>query len=148
MEGPIREVFIRTDGASRGNPGPSSIGVVISDAAGKLITAFAEKLPATTNNVAEYTALIRALEEACRLGAKTVHCLMDSQLVAHQVNGRYKVKHPGVRSLHARVIELARAFDLVSFNHIPRELNTQADGMANLILGSPRVKPSAPAASS
>jgi ribonuclease HI len=148
MEHGINEVFIRTDGASRGNPGPSSIGVVISDAAGRLITAFAEKLPPTTNNVAEYTALIRALEEARGLGAKAVHCLMDSQLVAHQVNGRYKVKHPGVRQLHARVTELARTFDVASFDHIPRELNTQADNMANLILGSPRARSSVPAASS
>ena len=103
------EVFIRTDGASKGNPGPSSIGVVISDPAGTLITAFAERLPATTNNVAEYTALIRALEEARRLGARTVHCLMDSQLVAHQLNGRYRVKHPTVRELHRQVVELADA---------------------------------------
>ena len=129
------EIIIRTDGASRGNPGPSSIGVVISDVAGRLITAFAEKLPATTNNVAEYTALIRALEDARRLGARIVHCLMDSQLAVHQLNGRYRVKHPTVRELHRQVIDLVKSFDTVSITHSPREMNVEADGMANLILG-------------
>lgn len=135
------EIFVRTDGASRGNPGPSSIGVVISDAAGRLITAFAERLPATTNNVAEYTALIRALEEARGLGASTVHCLLDSQLVAHQLNGRYRVKQASIRDLHRQVVELVKGFETASFTHIPREMNVEADGMANLILGPERREP-------
>jgi ribonuclease HI len=128
-------VVVHTDGASRGNPGPASIGVVISDPAGRVLAEFGEALPErTTNNVAEYTAVIRGLERALQLGARRVRCQMDSQLVVRQLNGDYRVKHADMIPLHRRVGELAKRFESVSFAHVPRELNAEADRLANLAL--------------
>lgn len=127
-------VVIHTDGASRGNPGPAAIGVVIAEPSGRVLAEFGEALPNTTNNVAEYTAVIRALERARALGARRVQCLMDSQLVVRQLNGQYRVKHPDMLPLYRRVLELIQEFDEVTFAHVPRELNAEADRLANQAL--------------
>lgn len=135
MAGPT-EVIVHTDGASRGNPGPAAIGVVITDRQGRVLLELGEALERTTNNVAEYTAVIRALERARALGARRVRCLMDSQLVVRQLNGSYKVKHPDMLPLYRRVLELIQEFEEVTFSHVPRELNAEADRLANAALDS------------
>ena len=130
----IESVVIHTDGASRGNPGPASIGVVIADEDGRVLLELGEALRPTTNNVAEYTAVIRALERAAELGARRVRAMMDSQLVVRQLNGNYRVKHPDMIPLYRRVLELIQRFDSVTFEHVPREENVEADRMANQAL--------------
>jgi ribonuclease HI len=130
----IQSVVVQTDGASRGNPGPAAIGVVITDPSGRVLLELGEALPPTTNNVAEYTAVIRALERAAQLGARRVQVKMDSQLVVRQLNGSYRVKHADMLPLYRRVLDLIKGFDEVTFEHVPREQNTEADRLANLAL--------------
>ncbi len=127
-------VVVHTDGASRGNPGPAAIGVVIAEPSGRVLLEFGEALAPTTNNVAEYTAVIRALERALELGARRVQVMMDSQLVVRQLNGSYRVKHPEMLPLYRRVLELIQRFDEVTFTHVPREQNAEADRLANAAL--------------
>lgn len=127
-------VVVHTDGASRGNPGPASIGVVIARPDGKVLLELGEALGTTTNNVAEYTAVIRALERAAELGAKRVRVMMDSQLVVRQLNGSYRVKHAEMIPLYRRVLELIQRFESVTFEHVPREENLEADRLANQAL--------------
>lgn len=124
-------IYIYTDGASRGNPGPAAIGVVILDEAGAEITAFGEYLGETTNNIAEYTALIRGLEEGlvCQAGQAVVR--MDSELAVKQLNGEYQVRNPGLQHLHRKARELLEKYQNIRVEHIPREMNKRADNLAN-----------------
>ena len=128
---------MHTDGGSRGNPGPAAIGVLVEvEKAGTLtvVAEIGETIGVTTNNVAEYQALIRGLEESGRLGASEVACLLDSQLVVEQMNGRYKVKHANVVDLHRRASELGRGFKKVTYGYVPRAQNAQADRLVNAAL--------------
>jgi ribonuclease HI len=134
-------VVIHTDGASRGNPGPASIGVVIAGLDGRVLVEFGEALRPTTNNVAEYTAVVRALERAAQLGARRVRMMMDSQLVVRQLNGSYRVKHVDMIPLYRRVLELIQRFESVTFEHVPRERNVEADRLANQALDGGGVAP-------
>lgn len=127
-------VRLWVDGACRGNPGPASIGGVIRDDEGKLLKEISECLGHSTNNVAEYTALIRALEEARALGARRVAAHSDSLLLVKQMSGEYRVKHPNLKPLHARAQALAAGFEEFRFRHVPREENREADRQANLAL--------------
>ena len=127
-------VVIHTDGASRGNPGPASIGVVIAGQDGRVLVEFGEALQPTTNNVAEYTAVVRALERSAELQARRVRMMMDSQLVVRQLNGSYRVKHADMIPLYRRVLELIQKFESVTFEHVPREQNVEADRLANQAL--------------
>ena len=129
---PGSRVTINCDGAARGNPGPAGAGSVVVDEDGTVLAEVAEGLGETTNNVAEYTAVIRGLEEAERLGAREVLLRSDSQLLINQLTGRYRVKAPHLQPLHRRVRDLMRAFDRVDLEHVPRERNTAADALANL----------------
>lgn len=104
----------------------------IADAEGHLLAEIAEGIGEETNNVAEYTAAIRGLERARELGATEVHLRSDSRLVIEQLSGRWKIKNQNLLKLHRRVRELADAFDAVTFEHIPRERNVQADRLANV----------------
>ncbi len=124
------KVTVYTDGGARGNPGPAALGVVIK-AEGKTIKKFGEYLGAATNNVAEYMALFRAFEEARALGAKEVECLLDSELVVKQMRGEYRVKNPGLAQIYLKVWNLKQSFSRVSFSHIRRELNSEADAEVN-----------------
>lgn len=130
----IDSVVIHTDGASRGNPGPAAIGVVIAEPGGRVLVEFGEALAPTTNNVAEYTAVVRALERATELGARRIQVMMDSQLVVRQLNGSYRVKHRDMLPLYRKVLELIQVFEQVSFEHVPREENIEADRLANQAL--------------
>ena len=125
-------VVVYTDGAARGNPGPAGAGAVVATRDGEILAEIAEPLGDTTNNVAEYTAAIRGLERAAALGATRVELRTDSQLLVHQLSGRYRVKAPHLQPLFARVRELAASFERVRFVHVPREMNTHADRLANV----------------
>ena len=129
---PGSRVTVNCDGAARGNPGPAGAGAVVVAEDGAVLAEVAEGLGETTNNVAEYTAVIRGLEEAQRLGAREVLLRSDSQLLINQLTGRYRVKAPHLQPLHRQVRDLIRSFDRVDLEHVPRERNTAADALANL----------------
>jgi ribonuclease HI len=125
-------VTVACDGASRGNPGPAGAGAQITGPDGSVLAEVAEGLGETTNNVAEYTAVIRGLERALELGATDVLLRSDSQLLINQLTGRYRVKTSHLQPLHRRVRELGARFDTIEYEHVRRERNTEADRLANL----------------
>jgi len=124
-------VVIHTDGGARGNPGPAGIGAVIKDDSGKILAEVSEYLGETTNNQAEYTAIIRGLERAKELGAQEVDMAMDSELAVKQLNREYRVKHPEIAKRFMEVHNLLHAFKKVTFRHVRREQNTEADALVN-----------------
>jgi probable phosphoglycerate mutase len=119
------------DGGARGNPGPAGFGVRIEQPGGTLIEEFGEAIGVATNNVAEYRALIAALEWARRHNYSRVHVRSDSLLLVQQMRGVYRVKHPGLQPLHAKARLLAREIGHVTFEHVGRALNAHADRLAN-----------------
>jgi probable phosphoglycerate mutase len=125
---------VYTDGASRGNPGPSAIGAVIIDPSGAVRHEISEAIGVTTNNVAEYRALIGGLEAALALGARRVEVRMDSELIVRQAIGRYRVRNPGLIPYHNRVLALRSQFDELVFRHVPRAQNRRADALCNQAL--------------
>ena len=125
-----------TDGASRGNPGPSSIGAVVDDSAGKEVHTVSRRLGRATNNEAEYQAVIAGLEAALGLGGGSVDLRMDSQLIVRQLEFRYRVRNARLRPFFERVVELRRQFESFKVTHVPREQNKRADQLANLALDS------------
>jgi ribonuclease HI len=128
-------LLIHTDGAARGNPGPAGAGAILRDAAsGEVLAQIAEPLGRATNNVAEWTAVRLALEEAMLQGATHVDLRMDSELVARQISGVYRVKHPDLKPIHAAVMEMLRSFDGYTVGHVPRALNTDADRLSNVAI--------------
>lgn len=122
---------LRVDGASRGNPGAAGIGVVISDERGAKVAEISEYIGNTTNNVAEYTALVRGLQEAIRLGAISVRIFADSELLVRQVTGAYKVKAAHLRPLYEAAVGLLSKFRDATIVHVPREENADADKLAS-----------------
>lgn len=122
------------DGASRGNPGPASVGVFLQDAHGKVLKEHGRTLGVATNNVAEYQALLDALLLAKTLGASELLVHSDSQLLVRQVSGEYKVKNEALKGLKARAQGLMRGFKAVRLVHVPREQNKDADRLANAAL--------------
>lgn len=136
---PPRRVLIHTDGAARGNPGPAGLGAIIRDAlTGETLAELATYLGVRTNNVAEWSAVEAALAEAHRLGATHVDLRMDSELVARQISGVYRVKHPDLKPIHARVMEQLRGFAGYTVGHVPRALNKDADRLSNVAIDQPR----------
>ncbi len=129
---PVLEVW--TDGASRGNPGPASVGIVFGLKGGGLLARHAEAIGVATNNVAEYRAVLRALELAAGWGASRVSLQLDSELVARQISGQYRVKSQDLLPFYRQVMDLIRELDGFAVRHIRRERNTLADVMANLAL--------------
>jgi ribonuclease HI len=128
-------LLIHTDGAARGNPGPAGAGAVLRDAAdGSLVAEIATFLGVRTNNYAEWTAVALALEEALLQGATHVDLRMDSQLVARQITGQYRVKHPDLKPIHAQVMSLLARFAGYTVGHVPRELNKEADRLSNVAI--------------
>ncbi len=125
--------IINTDGGARGNPGPAGIGVVIADDKGNILHRFSEYIGETTNNQAEYQALVKALEESKKLGfsGDDLECLLDSELVVKQLNGQYKVKNEGIKPLFLQIHNLRSSFHSVIFRHIRREQNKEADRLVN-----------------
>lgn len=124
-------LVMNIDGASRGNPGPAGIGVMIRQEGGPPERELWKYIGEATNNVAEYEALLLALDEAGKLKAADVAILSDSELLVRQVEGRYRVKHPRLAELHSQARDLMKAFPSFHIEHIGRERNRQADALAN-----------------
>lgn len=124
------KLIINTDGGSRNNPGPAGIGVVFSTENGEVLLKFGEYIGEATNNVAEYTALVKALEKSKEFDAKEIECRLDSELIVKQLNGEYKVKNAEMRNFYEKVQELI-FFRPVKFVHVRREYNQLADEMVN-----------------
>jgi len=128
------KLVVHVDGGARGNPGPAAIGVVVSDPDGGVVEELGEPIGETTNNVAEYRALLRGLERARALGADEVEVVGDSELVAKQINGQYKVKHAGLKPLHAEALGALGGFDRWRVRTVPRAQNAAADALVNAAL--------------
>jgi ribonuclease HI len=134
------EILIYCDGGSRGNPGPSAIGAVVLDPSTdppRRLAAVSERIGVTTNNVAEYRALIAGLDAAAPFGARRVRIRADSKLVVEQVKGTWKVKQPHLRPLLEEVRKLLAGYDGVDLQHVPRAENTEADALVNAALDAP-----------
>lgn len=134
--------LLYADGASRGNPGPAGIGVVLCDSEGNTIAEISEHIGRATNNVAEYKALIRGLEEALSRGITSLGVFMDSELVTRQLSGEYQVKAPHLARLYGRVVHLIDQFEEVWVVHLPRGGNVRADALAKKAAVSPKARPS------
>jgi ribonuclease HI len=122
------------DGGARGNPGPAAAAAVLSTPDGEVVDEATELVGHATNNVAEYRGLLLGLERARALGATEVEVVNDSELVAHQVNGRYKVKHADMKPLHARALDALGGFERWSIRSVPRAANADADALVNQAL--------------
>jgi len=142
------------DGASRGNPGPAAYAVVIRDPAGHVVLELAKRLGRETNNVAEYYALLAALDYAASNGISALRIRSDSELLVRQMQGRYKVKSTDLKPLHERAQKLSRQLGYFAIEHVRREQNRDADALANVALDSgsvvsaalPTAKPERPVA--
>ena len=130
----MKKAVIFADGASRGNPGPAAIGATIKNRRGKLIASISQRIGRATNNQAEYRAIITALEEAIRLGAKQVNINSDSELIVKQINGEYRVKKATLKPLYQQVKQLQSQLKGFTITHILRWQNTEADKLANKAL--------------
>jgi ribonuclease HI len=131
------KLVLNVDGGARGNPGPAAVGVVISDASGAVLDEVAERIGPATNNVAEYRAVLRGLERAIELGADEVEIIGDSELVARQLSGAYKVKHPALKPLHQQAIAALQPFKRWRIRTVPRAENARADALVNAALDAP-----------
>jgi ribonuclease HI len=125
------KLIINTDGCSKNNPGPAAIGVVLRDITFKKVATISQALGEATNNEAEYKAVIAGLEKALKMGATQVEIRSDSELMVNQLNGRYKVKSAGLRPLYLEATQLLSKLTQAKISYIPRELNSEADALAN-----------------
>jgi ribonuclease H / adenosylcobalamin/alpha-ribazole phosphatase len=125
------EVVVWTDGGARGNPGPAGYGAVVATPGGEVLAEVAEGIGWATNNVAEYRGVIAGLRRAAELGARRVRVRADSLLVVNQQKGLWKVKNADLRPLSEETARLARGFERVIWEHVPRERNRRADALAN-----------------
>jgi ribonuclease HI len=132
------KVVVHVDGGSRGNPGPAAAASVVSTPAGEVLDEASELLGTTTNNVAEYRALLLGLARAGALGATEVEVVNDSELIAKQVQGLYKVKHAAMRPLYDDAIAVLRAFEAWKIRSVPRAQNAHADALVNAALDGAR----------
>lgn len=128
------KVVVHVDGGARGNPGPAAVGVVVSGPDGTVLDEVAERIGEATNNVAEYRALIRGVERAAELGADEVEIVNDSELVAKQITGAYRVKQPHLRPLHAAALDALAGLATWSVRSVPRARNARADALVNAAL--------------
>jgi ribonuclease HI len=122
------------DGGSRGNPGPAGYGVQIVDDAGQVVAELHQALGQATNNVAEYQGLLAALAWALAHGVRSLHIRSDSELLVRQLKGEYRVKNPGLQPLYQEARERVARVGKVTFEHVRRELNREADRLANLAM--------------
>jgi ribonuclease HI len=126
-----KKFIIYTDGGARGNPGPAAIGAVIKDGKGELIAEISEYIGETTNNQAEYRAVIAAIEKAKELGAEELEFFLDSELVVKQLNREYKVRDKDLAPLFVKIYNAMMGFKKVTFKHVRREMNKEADKLVN-----------------
>lgn len=127
-------VVVHVDGGARGNPGPAAAAAVVSAPDGTVLDEATELLGETTNNVAEYRGLLLGLARARAVGATTVEVVNDSELVAKQVNGEYRVKHAAMKPLHAEALAALAGFERWSVRSVPRAQNADADALVNQAL--------------
>ncbi len=127
-------LIVNVDGGARGNPGPAAIGVVVSDPEGNVLDELAEPIGDATNNVAEYRAVLRAIEWARGLGADELEIVNDSELVARQLTGAYKVKHPSMKPLYEEAMAALVSFRSWRIRSVPRAQNARADELVNRAL--------------
>ncbi|HUA75869.1 MAG TPA: ribonuclease HI family protein [Solirubrobacteraceae bacterium] len=132
------KVLVHVDGGARGNPGPAAAACVVSTPEGEPLAEQAQLLGSTTNNVAEYRALLLGLATASELGADDVEVVGDSELIAKQVRGEYKVKNAGMKELHAEALAALRRFASWSIRTVPRAQNAEADALVNAALDQAR----------
>lgn len=131
----MKKLIINTDGGARGNPGPAGIGVVIRDAdTGETLEEHAKYLGKTTNNQAEYKAVILGLQRAVKMGASDVEVVTDSELLVRQANGEYKVKNPDIALRFLEMKNLCTQIGRCRFRHVRRELNKRADYLSNVAM--------------
>ncbi len=128
------KLVVHVDGGSRGNPGPAAAAAVVSTPEGELLDEASVTLGRATNNVAEYRGLLLGLERARALGATEVDVINDSELIARQIGGQYKVKHEGLRPLFVEAMKALRGFDRWSVRNVPRAQNAEADALVNQAL--------------
>ena len=140
MTEPGHSLVLHVDGGARGNPGPAAIGVVVSEAEGTVLDELAEPIGVATNNVAEYRAVLRGLERAASLGAREVEIVNDSELVARQLTGAYKVKHPAMKPLYQETMAALQGFDRWRIRSVPRAQNARADALVNAALDGERLQ--------
>src|SRR3989344_4464499 len=120
-----------SDGGARGNPGPAAIGVVVYGESGRPLFQAGEYIGETTNNQAEYRALIVALDKALSFGGTHITCYLDSELVVKQMQGKYKIREAGLQALAGNALKLIKNFSSVEFMHVRREKNKLADKLVN-----------------
>ena len=128
------KLIVHVDGGSRGNPGPAAAAAVLSTPDGDVVGEAMETIGVASNNVAEYRGLLLGLRRASELGAEEVEVVGDSELIAKQVNGEYKVKHADMKPLHAQAMAALRGFDSWSIRSVPRAQNADADALVNQAL--------------
>jgi ribonuclease HI len=134
------EVTMFTDGGARGNPGPAAIGVVIKNHKGDIIQKIGMYIGESTNNDAEYKALLEGMVSLKETGATKVKCFLDSELVVKQMNGIYKVKNANIKNLWTKIKILEKSFKEITYHHIKREQNQEADSIVNEVLDSALMK--------
>lgn len=127
----MSKVIAYTDGASRGNPGNAGIGVLLMDEDHNVIKEISEYIGETTNNIAEYTAMITALKEALEMNFDEIEVISDSELMVKQINKEYQVKNEGLKPLYQEICELLKEFKSFTVRHVRREYNKRADELAN-----------------
>jgi ribonuclease HI len=136
----MKKLIVETDGAARGNPGLAGAGIIIKDEKGRRVETIGKFLGVTTNNQAEYRALIEGLLAVLRHNPESVTVRMDSELVVKQMNGQYRVRHPEILALYLEAVEAAQALPEVHFELVPRERNPGADRVANIAIDSRMIK--------
>lgn len=129
-----QQLFLSTDGGARGNPGPAALGFVLTDSSGRVVHEEGKYLGETTNNVAEYSALIAGLKTALELGANSVIVRMDSELIVKQMSGEYKIKQPHLQELAKEVRTLLAQLSSYEIKHVLREHNKAADQQVNIAI--------------
>jgi ribonuclease HI len=132
------KAIVHVDGGARGNPGPAAAACVISTPAGEVLGEHARLLGEVTNNVAEYRALLLGLECARELGVSEIEVVNDSELIAKQINGQYKVKHAAMRPLYLQAMAALRGFERWTVRTVPRAQNAEADALVNAALDRAR----------
>lgn len=136
------KLVVNVDGGARGNPGPAAVAAVLSTPDGEVVDEVAQTIGHATNNVAEYRALLLGLERARALGANEVEVVGDSELVARQISGAYKVKHAAMRPLYLEAMAALRNFDRWTMRTVPRAGNARADALVNAALDASVAPPS------
>lgn len=128
------KLVVHVDGGARGNPGPAAVGVVVSQPDGAVLEEIGERIGVATNNIAEYRALLRGVDMARELGATELELVNDSELVARQLTGAYKVKHPSMKPLYDEAIASLAGFESWQIRSVPRAQNARADELVNAAL--------------